>query len=298
MFRKMILALTAVVALTAWASAKPGTWGKEQPQDKSQAKTPAAMLNQWLNEFTAAYQQRDGEKMDELIKRFEGARQEFPAAPRFDKWMANVKEAYEAQDIQKMGRLLDNAQQIRERMRERFRQNQNRWQDRNEEGFRPEGRQMRGRDGDFRGRGFDPQRDMDARPYGQDRGRGYGRPDRADPYAQMPGDDRAFEDRESRFNTRRPMDSDMRPDGYADGRFRGPTNDDRMDPRMRDRIERPQAQGDMDTNRMMSPRRFYDESDRPYYGPRQDFDRQGFGPRMRHPQYGPRNEDVPRDFWD
>jgi hypothetical protein len=301
MFRKMILALTAAVALTAWVSAKPGTWGKEQPRDENQAKAPGAMFNRWLNEFSAAYQQRDGEKMDELLKRFEGAKQEFPAAPRLEKWMGNVKEAYEAQDIQKMGRLLDNAQQIRERMRERFGRNQNRWQDRNEEGFGPEGRPMRGPDGDFRGRGFGPQRDMDARPYGQDRGPGYGRPERMGPDAQMPEDNRAFEGRGPRFDARRPMNSDMRPDGFAGGRFRGPTNDDRMGPRMRERFEQPRFESDVNYKRMMQPRRFYDDSDRSNYDPapygRPDFDRQRFDRPMRRPQYGPRNDDMQPDMY-
>jgi hypothetical protein len=292
MSRKMILILVAAMALTAWVSAKPGTWGKENPANENETKAPAAMLNQWLNDFTAAYQQRDGEKMDELIKRFEGARQQFPAAPRFEKWMTNVKEAYEDQDIQKMGRLLDNAQQIHERMRDRFGPNQNRRWGQNQEGPGPEGRQMRG-DRDFRGRGFDQQRDMDARPY-----------------AQMPGDDRAFQGRRPRFNPRQPMDSDRRPEGSFDGRFREQTRDDRMGPRMRDRFQRPQAQGDMNTNRMMPPRRPYDESDRQGYSPapfeRPNFDRQ----RMRRQQYGPRNDDMrpdidrrqtdnmPPDFWD
>jgi len=194
MFRKTILALIAAVALTAWVSAVPGTWGKEQPQKDSEVKAPGAMFKQWLHEFSAAYEQRDGEKMDGLLKQFDSAKQNFPAAPRMDKWMANVKEVYEAQDVEKMGRLLDNAQQMRERMRERFGQNQNR-PGRNEEGFGPQGRQMRGRDGDFRGRGFGQQRDIDARPYGQEQGRGFGRPDRMRPEARMPGDDRAFDGR-------------------------------------------------------------------------------------------------------
>jgi hypothetical protein len=309
MIRKMILALTAAIALTAWASAKPGTWGKENPVNENEAKAPAAMLNQWLNEFTAAYQQRDGEAMDELLKRFDDVKQNHPAAPRIEKWMASVQEAYKDQDIQKMGKLLDNAHQLRERMRERSVQNQNRRPGQNQEDLGPQGRQMRGRDGDFRGRGFGPQRGMDAVPYGQDRGRGYGRPDRVGPYAQTPGNDRAFEGRAPRFNARRPMESDMRPDGFDGGRFRGPTNDDRMGPRTQNRFQRPQAQGDMDTNRMMPPRRPYDESDRQGYSPapfeRPNFDRQ----RMRRPQYGPRNDDVrpdmdrrrtdnmPPDFW-
>jgi hypothetical protein len=294
----MILALTAIVALTAWVSAKPGTWGKENPVTENEAKAPAAAMNRWLNEFSAACKQRDGEKMDELMKRFEGARKNYPAAPRLEKWMGSVKEAYEAQDTQKMDKLLDNAQQMRERTRERFGQNQNRRRGQNEQGFVPQGRQMRGRGGDLRGRGFGAPRDIDARLHGQNRRQGHGRPDLVGPYARTPGNDRAFEGWAPRFNARRPMESDMRPDGFDGGRFRGPVNGDRMGPRMRNRFQRPQAQGDMNTNRMMPPRRPYDESDRQGYSPapfeRRDFDRQ----RMHRPQYGPRNKNVPRDFWD
>jgi hypothetical protein len=70
MIRKMILALTAIAVLAAWAAAKPGTWGKESPVHENEAKAPAAATNQWLNEFSADYQQCDSEKMDELVKRF------------------------------------------------------------------------------------------------------------------------------------------------------------------------------------------------------------------------------------
>jgi hypothetical protein len=301
--RKMILILVAAGAMTACAFAAPGTWGKEQPKDENQAKAPAAMFNQWLNEFTAAYEQRDGEKMNDLLKRLEEAKQEFPAAPRLEKWMVNVKEAYEKQDVQKMGGLLDNAHQIRERMRERFNQNPNRQRGENAEGIRPEGRQARQRYDGASGPG---------------RGYGYGRPDRVRPYADRPEENRTFEGRMPGFNPRRPMEPQMRPEGFAPGRFRGPMEDNQMTPRMRDRYERPQLDGGMRYGRMApsASQRPYGELDRPEYGPaplgRPEFDRPRFSPPMRHPQSGPRYEDmqpegyrdpqpqeriVPRDFW-
>ncbi len=259
MNRKMILALTAAIALAAWVSAKPGTWGKENPVNENEAKAPAAMLNQWLNEFTAAYEQRDGEAMDELLKQFEGAKSEFPAAPRFEKWMAGVQEAYKGQDIRKMGRLLDNAHQLRERMRERFGRNQGRRGPENATDFRPDRRAMRGF-GDRsqermapRARQFEPQ--------------GFGR------RGGIP-EDRWYDGRHpQRFDAERPMQPQWGPrrsvprqqPGY------GP-----MPQRQQPRYGRP------DFDRPMR-----DEFEQPYY------DQQVPRRQMRHHQ-----RYAPEDFWD
>lgn len=166
MFRKMIAAFMIVSATAAWTSAKPGTWGKEPAADEKQSTAPAAAMNRWLNEFTSAYQQRDGEKMNELIKRFESDRQESPAAPRLDKWIGKVKQAYDQQDIRKMGRLVDNAHQLRERMKERMIQNRNRRMGQRADALGPQRQQMRGFGGQFEDRMAQRPRGFNRQPIG------------------------------------------------------------------------------------------------------------------------------------
>lgn len=298
MFRKMMLALTAIVALAAWASAKPGTWGKEAPVNETESKAPAVKFNLWLSEFSKAYEQRDSEAMDELLKRFEAVKEDRPAAPRIEKWMDNVRQAYKEEDIQKMGRLLDNAQQLRERMRQHPGRNPNRRGRENANEFRPDRRPMRGFDErglermgskprHFNQRPFDAQGDFGRR--GDFRQRGEMRQDRM---AQRQGPRQSLD--AQRPN---PMRQEARRFGSGQQRQVGQM------PQYRQRYGRP------DSQRNLTPD---EDSDRPGFGPRQERQERRFECPMRqqsdrscsneqHPrrhQYRRPDADAPRDFRD
>ena len=335
MFRKIILPLILLVSLLSWAIAKEGTWGKEAPKNEKEVKTPAVRFNRWLNEFTAAYEQRDGEKMGQLIKKFEEAEKDLPAAPRMEKWLANVKQTYQDEDIQKMGRLLDNAQQRRQRMVERFQPGQDQRQNLRGEGPRGPRQELRGqgpRDAEAapfrrqeslrRGRGRDefagPQgegsgRDFQARPFGPERGRGLGRSENARPYADMPRGGGQFEGQMPRFEGERPMRPEWRAWRFAP---REPMKYGQMPPRRGDEFGRPdfapRPQGRMEQPGFGPGPMARGEFSRPDFGTapqgpmgerfappmRPQFDRRYYDGQNSRRGWQRRDRVVPRDFWD
>jgi hypothetical protein len=311
MLKKMII-IAIATATAVWVFAEPGTWGKETPTAEKEAKAPAIQFRLWLNDFRAAYEQRDGEKMGQLIKGFEDKQKELPDMPRIEKWLTNVKAAYQEQDVQKMGQLLENANRVRERIRERFQQNANGRRDRGDENFGERGRRFDGPQGQGFGapgdrpdldrqRGYDRQRDNFRS------GNNEGRPEEFRSRGGMPGDG-AFEGPRAmrRFEPQRPMRSEYGPEGFMP---REPMGYGRMMPRRQDGYERPE--------RGLAPM-FNGGPERRDVGPMdgrfapQGPMRERFAPRMRPesgPRYdGPRNypqdrqsqeydRTVPRDFW-
>jgi hypothetical protein len=265
MLKKMVL-ITITVVTAAWAFAEPGTWGKEAPEakDAKEMKAPAAQFNHWLKDFRAAYQQRDGEKMGQLIKDIEDKQKDMPDMPRVEKWLANVKETYEAQDVQKMDKLLDSANQIRERIRERFQENRDGRQERNNENFGQRDERFAGP----RGRGADDFADNDSRPMN--------RMDRRD------GDDRRQDDFGFRGQDNRQGEFRDHRGAPMGGEFEGPRRLRQMDSR---RPMQPQFEQDGSAPRM-APRDFFVQGRitlRPYS--RADrFDSQRFDDRMARPE--------------
>ncbi|MBM4102539.1 MAG: hypothetical protein FJ263_00610 [Planctomycetes bacterium] len=301
MFKKMIIIAIATAA-AVWVFAAPGTWGKETPAAEKEAKAPTVQFGRWLNDFRAAYEQRDGEKMDQLIKGIEARQKEMPAMPQIEKWLGKIKGAYQAQDAKKMGQLLDNADRMREQIRGRIGQNMMARRGRGDENFGERGRRLDGPRGqdfgapgdrpDFgRQRGYNRQRDNFRS------GDTEGRPEQFRFRGGMPGAGE-FEGPRAmrRFEPQRPM----RFDEYGPQRFapREPMGYGRMMPRRQDGNERPRGLAPMfndgpgrhdrrPMNGRFAPRM------RPEYGPRYD------GPRN-YPQDRPSQEydrTVPRDFW-
>jgi hypothetical protein len=296
MFKKMIIIAIATAA-AVWVFAEPGTWGKETPAAQKEAKAPVIQFHRWLNNFRAAYEQRDGEKMEQLIKDVESKQKEMPAMPRIEKWLTKVKAAYQEQDAKKMGQLLDNADRMREQIRGRIGQNMMARRGRGDENFgAPGNRPELGRN-----RSYNRQRDNFRS------GDNEGRPEEFRSRSGMPrGGEFEGPRAMRRFEPRRPMRFDeYGPEGFAP---REPMGYGRMMPRRQDGNERPRdlapmfndgpgRQGRGPMNGRFAPRgpmrRRFAPQMRPGYGPRYD------GPRN-YPQDRPSQEydrTVPRDFW-
>lgn len=290
---KKIIIIAIATATAVWVFAEPGTWGKETPAAEKEAKAPAIQFHRWLNDFRAAYEQRDGEKMGQLIKGFEDKQKDMPDMPRLEKWLTNVKAAYQEQDVQKIGQLLENADRVRERIRERFQQNANGRRDRGDENFGE------------RGRRFD-----------DSQGRNFGAPEDRPDFDRQRGNNRQRDNFRSGDNEGRPEEFRSRGGMPRGGEFEGPRAMRRFEPQRPMRFDEYGPEGfaprePMGYGRMM-PRR-QDGYERPGQGPApQGPMRQRFAPRMR-PEYGPRYDrprnypqdprsqeyerTVPRDFW-
>jgi hypothetical protein len=309
MLKKMIIIAIATAA-AVWVFAEPGTWGKEPSAEKAQV--PAIRFGRWLNDFRTAYEQRDGEKMGQLIKDIEDKQKEMPAMPRLEKWLTNIKETYQAQDVQKMGQLLENAERVRERIRGRIQQNFAARRGHGDEAFGERGRRFDGPQGrdfgapgdrpDFnRERGYDRQRDNFRS------GNNEGRPEEFRYRGGMPGDG-AFEGPRAmrRFELQRLMRPEYGPEGFAP---REPMGYSRMMPRRQDGYERPERGSAPMFNGGFGRRDMGPMDGR--FAPQGPM-RERFVPRMR-PEYGPRYDGprnypqdqqsqeyertVPRDFW-
>jgi hypothetical protein len=304
---KKIIIIVIATATAVWVFAEPGTWGKETPTAEKEAKAPAVQFNRWLKDFRAAYELRDGEKMGLLIKAIEDKQKDMPDMPRVEKWLTNVKETYESQDVQKMGRLLDNAGQMRDRVRERFQQNRDGQQGRGDGNFGERGRRIdapRGRGADAfadrgsgpadfnRQRGNDRQRD-DFGPGNNDR-----RPEEFRSRGEMPANGEFEGPRPMRrFEPQRPMRPEFGPEGFAP-RFapRDSARFDRMDLRPYSRADQPGfAPRFQDNGRMERP----EWNSRPMI--RGEFGRRGFAPeqsgRDQQRSFEPRmRRDLPRQF--
>ncbi len=126
MFKKItITAILVMLALPVLAASDPqtGTWGKPKaPAAPEGMREPAIQLNRWLDEFNAAYENRDGEKMERLLDRLDAIKSKMPEMPRFDNWINDVKEAYRAEDVEKMGTLLEKANSFRESLNAQLQQ--------------------------------------------------------------------------------------------------------------------------------------------------------------------------------
>lgn len=129
MFKKITLtAILIALALPVLAAPEQerGTWGKPKSPAAAAApggmREPAFQLNRWLDEFNAAYENRDGEKMERLLDRLDAIKSKMPEMPRFDNWINDVKEAYQAEDVEKMGALLEKANSFRESLNAQLQQ--------------------------------------------------------------------------------------------------------------------------------------------------------------------------------
>ncbi|MEN6308754.1 MAG: hypothetical protein ABFD91_13485 [Anaerohalosphaeraceae bacterium] len=152
MFKRItIVAILVALALPVLAAPEQerGTWGKEKapaaPAEPQREQTPAMQLNRWLNEFNAAYENRDGEKMERLLDRLDAVKSKMPEMPRFDNWVGEVKEAYKAEDVEKMGSLLERANHFRQALNTQLQQGRRMRQGQGQrEGFAPDqGEQQR-----------------------------------------------------------------------------------------------------------------------------------------------------------